>query len=379
MLYRFFFLFVSVLCSLVVYSSDYIDLDTATLSNHTLSCGKIVRGTYEWRCVYRSTTRLGDTLTLSGKVFVPVGKAKGIILLPHFTITGRNEVPSECTPIEAKYLKQHYIVIMPDYIGYGISAFKPDGSRRLHPYLDAEVAARNTVDMFFSARGFIERIGKVPLNDSLIIVGFSQGAQTAIAALRLFEQYYPSVPLRVCYAGSGPYDVAATFSRSVAENRIGMALTVPMLVIGTSEAYNLNLQPEFFFTSEGMKRYPEVWSQQYGLVAMTIRMRSQTLSDYLTAEGADRSLPQTARFYDGLKRSSIVYICDADTIFPDWSPCTHIILFHSTNDKVVTFDCALHLQAFLQSRQANVEYDFGRYGDHLMSGMRFLRKVVADL
>lgn len=379
MLHRFFFLLVLWFSCCAIYASDYINLDTAMLNNHTFSCGKIVRGTYEWRCTYRSTTRRGDTLTLSGKLFVPVEEPKGIILLPHFTITGSDEVPSECTPIEARHLKRHYIVIMPDYIGYGTSAYQPDGSRRWHPYLDAEVAARNTVDMFFAARGFVERIGKMPQNDSLIIVGFSQGAQTAIAALRLFEQNYPEVPLRVCYAGSGPYDVAATFNRSVAENRIGLAFTVPMLILGTSEAYNLNLQPSYFFTSECMKRYPEVMSQQYGLIAMGLRMRSHTLSDYLTSAGADKSLPQTARFYEGLKRSSIVYICDADTIFPDWSPRTNIILFHSTNDNAVTFYCALHLQAFLQARHANVEYDFGRYGDHLMSGMRFLRKVVADL
>ena len=374
------------LCVLIVvwvscclHATDYIDLDTATMSSHTLACSTLSRQTYEWRCVYRSTTRLGDTLTLSGKVYIPAGEAKGMILLPHFTVTGHDEVPSECTPIEAKHLKRDYIVIMPDYIGYGISAFYPDGSKREHPYLDAEVAARNTVDMFFAARGFIERIGKIPQNDSLIIVGFSQGAQTAIATLRLLEQCYPAVPLRVCYAGSGPYDVAATYNRSVADNRIGLAFTVPLLILGTSEAYNLHLQPSHFFTAECMKRYPEVLSQQYGLIAMTMRMPSHTLSDYLTPEGADKSLPETARFYEGLKRSSIVYICDTDTIFPDWTPRTRIVLFHSTNDKAVTFDCAEHMRAFLQARNANVEYDFGRYGDHLMSGIRFLRRVVSDL
>lgn len=319
---------------------------------------------------YPSVDQHNQPIELSGKLYVPKnGSAKGIILLPHYTVVANKEVPSECNPIEAQLAKKGYVLVMPDYIGYGATA------ERVHPYLHAALTARNTVDMLLQAKPYLTEKGVEIANDSLIIVGFSQGAAAAIASLRLLEEEYPEVPIKKCYAGSGPYDVCATYDDAVRRNRLGMPVVVPMLVMGTSEAYDLHLRPEDFFTPYMLERYEQiVYIKNKGLVEWAFRMPSHKLSKYMSEKGMDKTQPETARMYDGFKRSSIVYVDeDGQPVWPDWTPRTPIYLFHSTNDDIVCFDCAEHLRAFLFARGANVSVDFGRYGGHLSSLFRYMR------
>lgn len=331
-------------------------------------------------CTYMSVDQHGDSLLLSGKVFIPKGGiARGIILLPHYTVAANSEVPSACKPIEARLADKGYVLVMPDYQGYGISSVK-DGKAQLHPYLDASLAARQTVDMFLVARSFLERSHVTTLNDNLLIVGFSQGAAVAVASLRLLEEEHPEVSIKRCYAGSGPYDVCATYDDAVRRNRLGMAVVVPLLVMGTSEAYDLHLRPEDFFTPYLLERYkPIVYDKRYGLVRLAFTMPSRKLSKYMTNEGMDKLQPETARMYEGFKRSSIVCVTETDTIYPDWTPRAPITLFHSTNDDIVCFDCALHMSAFLGTRGANFVTHFGRYGGHLASLLRYMHFLEEEL
>lgn len=343
-------------------------------------------------CQYRSTDQHGEEVWLSGKVYVPKNEqAKGIILLPHYTVAANKEVPSECNPIEARLAKKGYAVVMPDYLGYGATSvwadtifseppFTEPQAPRVHPYLDAKLTARNSVDMLLAAKEYIRNMGVKLENDSLIIVGFSQGAAAAIASLRLLEEEYPEVAIKKCYAGSGPYDVCATYDDAVRRNRLGMAVVVPMLVMGTSEAYDLHLRPEDFFTPYMLARYEQiVYIKNKGLVEWAFSMPSHKLSKYMTKEGMDKKQPETARMYDGFKRSSIVYTEGDTLVRPDWKPSTPIYLFHSTNDDIVCFDCAVHLHTFLAAQGCEVTTQFGRYGGHLSSLFRYMRILKKEL
>lgn len=343
-------------------------------------------------CTYHSEDQHGERVELSGKLYVPkTGTAKGIILLPHYTVAANKEVPSECDPIEARLAKKGYVLVMPDYLGYGVSSHYPDSilreppflepmEKRTHPYLDAEQTARNTVDMLIAARQYVRNLGVEVENDSIVIVGFSQGAAAAIASLRLLEEKYPEIPVKKCYAGSGPYDVCATYDDAVRRNKIGMAVVVPLLVTGTSAAYNLHLRPEDFFTNYLLEHYDSlVMQQNFGLVELALRMPSHKLSKYMTAEGMNRSMPETARMYEGFKRSSIVYYEGEMAVWPDWTPRSPIYLFHSTNDDIVCYTCAEHLIEFLEARGARYTTKIGRYGSHLMSLLRYMLLLDKEL
>lgn len=323
-------------------------------------------------CTYSSVDQHGQPVTLSGKIYFPrEGLAKRFVLEPHYTILSNSEAPSECDMPEAVLRDKGYALIMPDYLGYGIT------KDLRHPYLHCTLAAQNTVDLYLAAAAFLDKLSRTPENDSLIIVGYSQGAQTAVATLRLLETAYPQVPVKQCFAGSGPYDVARTYDVCMATNNAGLNFTIPLLIMGTSWAYDLNLDPYYFMHTKTVHRADKyLFTKDYTATDVVLLGRmglSTKVSRYMTKKGMDKSLPQTAVLYDGLLRSSIVHVSETDTIFGDWVPKTPLFLLHSEQDKAVPFENSLSLRLMLETKGAqNVEYDFGNYGNHITAMMRFL-------
>lgn len=330
---------------------------------------------------YPSIDQYGDSLLLSGKVSIPEQDSiKGIIILLHFTITSDAEAPSNTIPAEGKVVKDEYVLVMPDYIGYGVTR------ERIHPYLHGPLTARNAVDMLLSVRALLDSMQVPSYSDGIYVVGYSQGGAAALWTLRLLEeQYAEQIPVRKCFAGSGPYDVATTFDDAVQRNRVGMPLVIPYLLVGTNAAYGLEIDSEFFFTPAMKKMYTRyIVNKQYSIGSLYTRMPQHRLCHWMTKEGMDKTHPITKQMYDGLLRSSLVhYAIDdsaigGDSIVPAWRPSSPTYIFHSKKDEVVTFYNALHLQRAMGALP-NVTYDFGNYGGHLRSALIFFPRVREQL
>ena len=322
-------------------------------------------------CSYESVDQHGEPVTLSGKIYLPQnGHPKRIVLQAHYTILANSECPSECDMPDIVLREKGYALVLPDYLGYGISR------ERNHPYLHYELTAQNTVDMYLAAKQFLERMDRKPENDSIVIVGFSQGAQTAIATLRLLEMNYPEVPVKQCFAGSGPYDVARTYDVSIAQNDAGIPFTIPMLIMGTSWAYDLNLNPALLMRKKTIERAEKyLFTKEHSATEVVLLNRigaSKKVSKYMTKEGMDKTQPETQRLYAGLLRSSIVHVGEHDTILGEWTPRAPIFLLHSSQDRCVPIENSESLRLMLEKKGVKAEYDFGKYGDHISSMVRFL-------
>ena len=64
-----------------------------------------------------------DTIMLSGKVILPKGRRpKRLILVSHYTVCSNKEAPSNCFSLEGILAKSGYGLIIPDYLGYGVTA-----------------------------------------------------------------------------------------------------------------------------------------------------------------------------------------------------------------------------------------------------------------
>lgn len=333
---------------------------------------------------YLSVDQRGDSLVLSGKVTVPQGKSpRGIILITHYTIYSATEAPS-VVPVksnnEAKPFYKDYVLVMPDYIGYGATI---DSA---HPYLNGELTAQNCVDMYLASQQLLDSLHTDIATDSLYVVGYSQGGATALWTLRLLEeQYADRLTVKGCFAGSGPYDIAATYDYAVANNDAGLPVIIPMLLMGTSVSYGLDLQQEDFFTPALSKAYETlIEPKEKGLVTIFFRMPNSRLDYWMTAYGRDKSMPQTRRMYEGLLKFSLVHYpvdnhpLGGQVICPEWRPKAPTLIFHSTTDNVVSFFNAEHLYRCFRE-QPNIRYDFGNYGDHLRSLHIFQKRILQSL
>lgn len=377
---RKYLLYILVLCTCLLQAREYVNLHQQNPQQDSLVMAGLQ---HKWLqsiglpCTYRSVDQHGDSVTLSGKIYLPKeGVATRIVLLPHYTVTGNHEVPSECDPAEALLKKKNLVLLMPDYIGYGIS------SDRVHPYLAVDLAARNTADMLKAAEPFLARLGRSPKSDSIIIAGYSQGAATAIGTLRLLETERPEVKVLKCYAGSGPYDVATTYDVAVRDNHTGIGLSVPMLICGTSVAYDLHLRPEKLMHPDLLNKYEaDILSKKYGIFRLFLLKRygSRKLDELMSAEGMDKTQPETARMYEGFLRSSLVHVGEGRQNLGEWRPRTPILLFHSVSDDCVPYENAISLSTMLGETGAKVTYHFGDYGGHIRSLTKYLKLLNEEI
>ena len=240
--------------------------------------------------------------------------------------------------------------------------------------------------MLLAVKDILDSMQVTLPTDSITIVGFSQGAATALWTLKLLEEKYADrLPVKACYAGSGPYDPASEFDVCVRQNHTGMPVTVPMLVMGTGMAYDMHLQPKDYFTRATERIYKRyVLGKDVGYVKVWFATPVHRLSHWLTKKGRDKSQPATALVYQGLLRSSLVHYpmddqpLGQEIICPSWRPKAQTYIFHSTNDDIVSFRNSEHLRR-CWGEPENVTYVFGKFGSHMQSLRLFVSNVSASL
>lgn len=338
----------------------------------------MVAANKEQTVLYRSVDQHGDSITLSGLLSYPLDKpAKGVILIPHYTITSKKQAPSVKPTGEAGYFKEDYILVMPDYIGYGWTEDLP------HPYLAGDLTGRNCADMLACLHPMLDTIDLGCSLDSIYIVGYSQGGASAAWTLKVMEEEYADrYHVIACFAGGGPYDVAVTYDDALAKKKVFMPAVVPMLVVGTDVAYDLHLNYNDYFTPAMQNIYEKYLATKENSTAqLFFKFRNHRLSHWMSEFAMDPSRPEMQTIYDGFKRSSLVRyplnekIADQQIICPEWRPKAQLYVFHSTKDNVVTILCAEHLRRCLTDLP-NITYDFGNYGSHTKASSKFFKNVV---
>ena len=335
--------------------------------------GSAKTSVWEQVVLYPSHDQFGDTLTLSGKLTVPE-QPKGIILLPHWTISAADEAPSYKLTAEAKDFVEDYVLVMPDYIGYGVT------SNRMHPYLHGELTARNTVDMLLYCQPILDSMALGIPTDSIFLLGYSQGGATALWTLKLLEEEYAErIHVKKCFVGGSPIDVASTYDEAVLHNDASVPPEVPLLLLGTSESYGLNLKAEEFLTPAMIKAYNKYMvPEKKSILELYFLMPNHKLTYWMTPQGMDKTQPETKRFYEALLRSSLVHYdidgSDTNTICPEWRPKTPLYVFQSKNDNLVPYLNAVHLRRCFGDLP-NITWDFDKYGNHMKARFVFVPKV----
>lgn len=303
-------------------------------------------------------------LKLSGKLIIPAeGKIKNMILVSHYTIGANYECPSETFPLEALLADKGYALVIPDYIGFGITA------DRVHPYMHSESTARSVVDMAIAVRDYLAHIGRSPEDNRVILFGYSQGGATTLAVMDLLQDDYAAkFPIKRVYAGGGPYDLAATYDSAMEDGVTGIPCAIPMIVQGVNAGEHLNLDLSAFFKPFLLENYSDwINSKAYTVHEINTMIQSNNLREIMTEEGCDKTNHETAILYQALLANSVL----------NFTPHAPIYLFHSRDDQTVPFINALRAEEHFKNN--NIHLDFGNYGSHPMGCVRFILTVYKDL
>lgn len=315
--------------------------------------------------LYKSVLPNGDSIQLSGKLFLPKNKqAKHIIIASHYTICADREAPSNAYSIEGIYAIKDYIVLMPDYIGYGVT------DSLTHPYLHLQTSVSSAIDLLKAAIPYL-KANEYTYYRSIILIGYSQGASVTLALQKTLEEQYANVyPIHKVFAGAGPYDLGATFDFYLQQPTTDLPCTLPMLILGMNYGENLGLNREDFFQPCLMEQCPRL-----------IESKNHTLHEVNAALGHEIStLLKPVIFHKDEYPTSILYNAVQKNDILRWTPRSDLFLFHSTTDNMVPFLNSERIKSEFDRQQLqNVEYDFAPYGNHMNAAVTFFEKVYHSL
>lgn len=311
--------------------------------------------------VYESIDVDGNPILLSGKVVVPAdGKIKRCILVSHFTIGSNLEAPSNTFPLEGILVKLGYALIIPDYIGYGVTA------DMVHPYLVMDLTARNVLDMYKAVMPFLEKAGCTPQFDDIYLMGYSQGGATTMAVQHLIEHHNENVKIRRVFAGGGPYDIKATYDRFVETDVASYPCAVPIMMQGMVVGNKLDLDMSQMMAPYLYENLDEwVNKKRYTTKQLNRLIGSQVTHDLLTPKGMDRTSKEVSELYKAMTNNSILSY--------SWVPKAPVYILHSIDDETVPYDNAVRAKTKWQG--ANIQYNFGYYGSHQVTCLRFIYAV----
>ncbi len=316
---------------------------------------------------YPSVDGNWDSIRLSGKVMLPKeGKPKRMILVSHYTVGSNAEAPSNCFSLEGILVQQGYGLIIPDYLGYGITA------NLVHPYLVMDLTARNVVDMYLAVRPWLEAVDRAPEKPELILMGYSQGGANTMAVQHLIETEYwnENDPQRIAihrvFAGGGPYDVKATYERFVVTDTAGYPVAVPLVVQGMIKGNKLNIQMSDMMQGWLCEKMdPWINSKKYCTSALNTMIGTKVTHELLTKEAMDQKSDKVAELYKAMNANSIISF--------NWQPESPVYMMHSMDDETVPYANASNAKNKWQ--YANITYNFGHYGGHVKTCLRFIFAV----
>ena len=154
---------------------------------------------------------LGDTVDVSGALFVPLGFEEPcglpIHVYMHGTLFKRTDAPSFLGSegmFGGLMATLGQLVLMPDYVGLGTSQL-------MHPYVHAQSESDAGFFMMKAADALSGELGYT-LNGQNFISGYSQGGHAAMALARdlTTTAYGDEFTLSGAAPGSGPYDISGT-------------------------------------------------------------------------------------------------------------------------------------------------------------------------
>ncbi|MBR5645809.1 MAG: hypothetical protein IKX23_04140 [Treponema sp.] len=401
---------------------NYTDFEFSFNQTSTgTSSDSVVHNTYE----YNTIDQDGLLITCSGYYEFKLENVNTefdlIIVDCHGTIMNNNSRPSnKGASFGAGYLgNRKAMIIAPDYLGYGTS------NGRVHPYIVADINARNIIDAVLS----IKLKSGYHFSDDCktIIIGYSQGGQTSLATYKCIqnkipEEYKAELNVQKCYSGAGPYNLITTMDEYLSSETI-IAPFVYLVVRGYLSAHYdcLNgYKIEDFFTEEFLKSQmrKDLDDNNYSISLKGVDVPDGLIEAYLAGGYAavmtnneymtfvmthqelvtkvveyynfsDRSKLITLQFLDPSSKLSKAFrkALKLNNLTEGWKPETSVYIYHHVKDDMVPFENFEMLKKGMKDCNNIIfdkdEQEFTLEGQfdfvHGHAGTAFYERAIADI
>ena len=328
---------------------------------------------FDYMFTYPTVDYAGKPCVMSAVLSLPTAKKASkhidkMALYNHYTILRSDEAPSagNVFDLQSAGLSKGMAVVSADYEGFGATG------ERNQAYCYAEANARASIDALLAAREWLVKQGYT-IGDSILNYGYSQGGQTAVAALKLSQtEYRGRVHFTKTIAGAGPYDLRLTFRKFLEWKKIGMPAVLPMTMLTLNELYQLGIKDKEAFLeplASNMKSW--IVSKKFSLTEFRDLLGTDSIAQFMQPAYCDSTTTEMQR---------VLSYVDQMRFIDDWTPDpdTEIKLYHSLNDDIVAPENSEQMYQWLVSKGLeHVVLDTSSLtGTHLGSGTAFLLNVI---
>lgn len=287
----------------------------------------------------------GNLINASGLLLVPKKSSGGtspLLSLHHGTLVYEPWAPSYAngtiigtgdeTQIGFVAASTGYIVMMPDYLGYGVSI------NTFHPYVHAQTLAGASIDLIRASKKFLTQ-HNIAVNNQLFLGGYSEGGYATLATQRQIETNLASeFTITAAESGSGPYNMSATSAAAFAST--GMTgITDPLYLAFLLKAYdryyNTPSQISSYLTTTALACTNSYFTGTYGILFSSSPPGYTLFNNCVNTMTTNVILQQTFldAFNNGGETTLKVNIAKNDIY--DWRPQVPTRLFYSPSDEVV--------------------------------------------
>lgn len=327
--------------------------------------GKLMKYGVRSYTVYYETKWKGKTVKASGLLLIPLGtnEPAPLISVQHGTSFSKGEAPtvSPYTGMEL-FASAGYIVLMPDYLGYGSS------SEIFHPYYDKAYSALAVIDMITASKEFLLR-EKIGFNDKLFLAGYSEGGYVTIAAAAEIEKNIShDLKVTAVAAGAGGYDLTHMLNGVTTNSFYSYPAYLAFVLMSYNNTYDWGNPLTYYFK----KTYADALTKYMGG-----GYSGWTINSHLTTD-----LPTLfeSNFYADLKKSdgqlTLKSALKNNTV-RGWKTKTPIRLYHGTRDEIIPFkNSEVTLKSFHDAGSSHVTLTAIPGGTHGSSLLPMMEEFI---
>ncbi len=288
----------------------------------------VIKSDVDVRKVIYKTTFKQQKITVSGLVCMP--KLAGdypILSFQNGTNTLHSMAPTEAVDDDLYKIIESvasfgFIVVIPDYIGFGASSELP------HPYLHAESTKQSILDLIRAAKEYAadDQVTAKATND-LYIFGYSQGGWATMELQKEIEANYASeFNLKASSCGAGPYSIEYMTTNILSQPEYPTPYFLAYLLNSYHAIGEISNPLSDFFNEPYSTNIPGLFDGMHTGGAINAELTTN-LSTLLTSDF--RTKYETDSKFQGVRTAFTANSVTA------WKTTTPTKLFHGTADEVI--------------------------------------------
>ena len=274
-----------------------------------------------------NTEYLGSRIMASGLVAFPVTKEEvPMVSIQHGTIVAHDEAPSvnwNSYSSLAMVASTGYIVVIPDFIGFG------ESEQVLHPYYHEISTASSVIDMMLSVKEMAGLEG-FDFNGEVFLAGYSEGGYATMAThKKMEEEKVEGLSLIASAPAAGGYDIKGMQEYFFGRETYANPFYIAYVAMAYKGIYGWDNPLSDYFKEPYATRIPQYFNGMYsggGINAQLTTNVGELLSDDFLFNSDNNSI------YDPL------FLALNENSLHNWVPKKTMFLYHGTDDLTIPYE-----------------------------------------